>query len=146
MYIKIQDTPAVVVGVSSNDMVTSFAIQGQYEVSAVSALANSDIQLYEDEACTTLAAIYRAEKIVRISYEPDNELINLTVQASRLPDLEADQIKEQIALQQATITEQATTIKEQKTLIANQAARIESLEEELAAAKILLGLEDEGSR
>lgn len=146
MYIKIQDTPAVVVGVSSNDMVTSFAIQGQYAVSAVSALANSDIQLYEDEACTTLAAIYRAEKIVRISYEPDNELINLTVQASRLPDLEADQIKEQIALQQATITEQATTIKEQKTLIANQAARIESLEEELAAAKILLGLEDEGSR
>lgn len=143
MYIKIQDTPAVVVGVSSNDMVTSFAIQGQYEVSAVSALANSDIQLYEDEACTTLAAIYRAEKIVRISYEPDNELINLTVQASRLPDLEADQIKEQIASQQATITEQATKIREQKSLINDQAARIESLEEELAAAKILLGLEDE---
>ena len=143
MYIKIQDTPAVVVGVSSNDMVTSFAIQGQYEVSAVSALANSDIQLYEDEACTSLAAIYRAEKIVRISYEPDNELINLTVQASRLPDLEADQIKEQIASQQATITEQATKIREQKSLINDQAARIESLEEELAAAKILLGLEDE---
>lgn len=143
MYIKIQDTPAVVVGVSSNDMVTSLAIQGQYEVSAVSALANSDIQLYEDEACTTLVAIYRAEKIVRISYEPDNELINLTVQASRLPDLEADQIKEQIALQQATITEQATKIREQKSLINDQAARIESLEEELAAAKILLGLEVE---
>lgn len=143
MYMKIQDTPAVVVGVSSNDMVTSFAIQGQYEVSAVSALTNSDIQLYEDEACTTLAAIYRAEKIVRISYEPDNELINLTVQASRLPDLEADQIKEQIASQQATITEQATKIREQKSLINDQAARIESLEEELAAAKILLGLEDE---
>lgn len=102
----------------------------------------TEIRLYSDESCTVLAAIYRAERIVRISYEPEKRLVNLTVEATRLPDTEADQIKEDIARQQATIEAQSAQIGEQAEIIATQTGRIATLEDELAAAKILLGIEE----
>lgn len=142
MYMPIGNTVANVVGISSNDMVTSFAIKGQDDINAVLNAVGTEIRLYEDESCTILTAIYKADKIVRISYEPEKRLVNLTVQATRIPEIEADQIKEDIVRQQATIDEQNARIYEQTSIINNQTNQIATLEDELAAAKILLGIDE----
>ena len=145
MYIKLGDTAAKVVGVSTNDTVSSFAIKGQDGISAVLDNISDEIRLYDDESCTKLTAIYKADKVVRISYEPEKQLVNLTVQVSRVSDIEAEQIKEDLAAQKKTISEQTATLTEQKNKIESQVSKISALEDELAAAKILLGLE-EGER
>lgn len=35
MYMKLQDTVATVVGISANDMITSFAIKNQTDINAI---------------------------------------------------------------------------------------------------------------
>lgn len=159
MYIKLGDTAAKVVGISTNDTVSTFAIKGQDGISAVLDNISDEIRLYDDESCTKLTAVYKADKVVRISYEPEKRLVNLTVQVSRVSDIEAEQIKEDLAAQQKTISEQGrkieeqtekiseqtATLTEQKNKIESQVSKISALEDELAAAKILLGLE-EGER
>lgn len=177
MYIKLGTKAAKVVGISTNDTVSTFAIKGQDGISTVLDNIGTEIRLYDDESCTKLTAIYKADKIVRISFEPDKKIVSVTVQATRVSDIEAEQIKEDLAHQRETISEQgfkleeqmakineqesvitaqgakvdeqASKIAEQTTTIEQQAAKIEeqvskitTLEDELAAAKILLGIEE----
>ena len=177
MYIKLGTKTAKVVGISTNDTVSTFAIKGQDGISTVLDNISNEIRLYDDESCTQLTAVYKADKVVRVSYEPEKRLVNLTVQASRVSDIEAEQIKEDLENQKKTISEQgykieaqtakineqesiikaqgdkvteqaekigeqASMLEEQRVKIEDQVSKISTLEDELAAAKILLGLEE----
>lgn len=112
MFIKLNDTVSPVASIVTQGETVTIAIQGQTDVNALIAKIGTEIRIYEDELCTVLVGIYQAAKIIRVVYEPQREMISVTVQANKLDDMTEQQLRESIA----------------------------ALQDELAAAKILLGL------
>jgi len=123
MYIKLGDSVARVVSINTTDLTTTLAVKNQDGITAVLDNIKEEIRLYNDEACTELAAIYKAEKIVKVSYEPEKRMVTLVAQTSPVSDMDAADLKEELR---------------------QQNEKIATLEDELAAAKILLGINEVG--
>lgn len=123
MYIKLGDSVARVVSINTTDLTTTLAVKNQDGITAVLDNIKEEIRLYNDEACTELAAIYKAEKIVKVSYEPEKRMVTLVAQTSPVSDMDTANLKEELR---------------------QQTEKIATLEDELAAAKILLGINEAG--
>lgn len=123
MYIKLGDSVARVVSINTTDLTTTLAVKNQDGITAVLDNIKTEIRLYNDEACTELTAIYKAEKIVKVSYEPEKRMVTLVAQTSPVSDMDTADLKEELR---------------------QQTEKIATLEDELAAAKILLGINEVG--
>lgn len=136
----------VAVGVSTfgsgdNNRIT-IIFHGQYDIQAVLNGVGTEIRLFEDEELTQLSAIFNQVEVERATLDLTAHNVSITISASRLSELETEQIKQDIINQQnamndsdSALVELASMIEDNMTAIAELGEMIDELRQEIDALK-----------
>lgn len=144
MYTRLNGVVVTVSSFNSNtsSTVSSIVYHGQNDIQLVLNGIGNEIYLYEDEDLTRLAAIYNQVEVQRATVDLVATNVTVTISASRLSELETEQMKQDIVNQQnamndsdGALVELAELIEDNTTAIAELATMIDELREEIDALK-----------
>lgn len=127
-------------GEASN--VSTIIFHEQNDLQAVLNGIGTEIRLYEDDRLTVFAAIFNQVEVQRASIDMVGHNVSVTISASRLSELETEQMKEDIRNQQSAmndsdgaLVELAELIEENTMAIEELAGMIEELQTEIEDLK-----------
>lgn len=89
----------------SNAETTTIVYQNQSNLQYVLDNIGTEIRLYDDNTMQTLAAIYNNVEALRATIDLNAHTVAVTISASRLSELETEQLKQDMATQQILNTE-----------------------------------------
>lgn len=122
--------------------ISTIVFQNQTNMQHVLANVGTEIRLYEDYELTTLAAIFNQVEVQRATVDMVGNSISLTISASRLSELETEQMKTDIQTQQsvgmdrdAALVELAEMVSDLMDSVVDLAAQIEELRGEVEAIR-----------
>ena len=102
----------------------------------------TELRLYEDEQLTTLAAIFNQVEVQRAAIDMVAHNVSVTISASRLSELETEQMKQDIVNQQnamddsdSALVELAQLVEENMNAIVELGDLVAHLQEEIEALK-----------
>lgn len=126
----------------SESAISSLVFHGQDDIQVVLNGLGTEIRLYEDQEMTKLAAIYNQVEVQRASVDLVQHNVSVTISASRISELETEQMKKDIETQQNALTdsdgalvELANLIEENANAIAELAAMVDELKAEIDELK-----------
>ena len=122
--------------------VSSIVFHGQDDIQVVLNGIGTEIRLYEDQEMTKLAAIYNQVEVQRASVDLVQHNVSVTISASRISELETEQMKKDIETQQnalsdsdGALVELANLIEENADAIAELATIVDELKAEIDELK-----------
>lgn len=101
VYVILNGDAVKVSVISGKSDLATLVFQGQTDIQTVISGLGKEIRLYEDADLTVLAAIYNQVEVERASIDIKKEAVSVTISASRLTDLETEQMKKDIKNEQA---------------------------------------------
>lgn len=127
---------------TSSEATTTIIYHGQNDISAVIAGIRTELRLYEDEQLTTLAAIFNQVEVQRATIDMVAHNVSVTISASRLSELETEQMKQDIVNQQnamddsdGALIELAQMVEDNMNAIAELGELVAELQAEIEALK-----------
>lgn len=127
---------------AGSDSTSTIIFHGQDDIQVVLNGLGTEIRLYEDQEMTKLAAIYNQVEVQRASVDLVQHNVSVTISASRISELETEQMKKDIETQQNALTdsdgalvELANLIEENADAIAELATIVDELKAEIDELK-----------
>lgn len=122
--------------------ITTIVFLGQTDIMNVVSNIGTELRLYEDEQLTTLAAIFNQVEIQRATIDMVAHNVSVTISASRLSELETEQMKQDIVNQQnamddsdSALVELAQMVEDNMNAIVELGDLVAHLQEEIEALK-----------
>lgn len=113
--------------------VSTLIFHEQNDLQAVLNGVGSEIKLYEDEQLTTFAAVFNQVEVQRASIDLVGHNVSVTISASRLSELETEQMKQDIANQQSAMDDSDGALIELAQMVEDNMNAIAELGELIAA-------------
>lgn len=101
MYCALNGDVVKVSVVSGKDNLATLSFSGQNDIQTVLNCLSTEIRLYNDVELTQLAAVYNQVEVQRATLDLKATVVSVMISASRLTDLETEQLKQDIANEQS---------------------------------------------
>lgn len=128
MYTTLNGVIVTVSSFNGNESaITSLVFHEQNDIQTVLNGIGTEIRLFEDREMTQLAAVYSQVEVQRATIDLVAHNVTVTISASRLSELETEQIKQDIANQKSAMTDSDGALVELAGLIEDNANAIAEL-------------------